>query len=118
MSDLEIFDRPLLASRRERAAARAVDHDFLLHRVAEDFAERLGAVRRQFPIVADLGAHHGIVGGRVKALPGVSMVVSVDRSWKLLAQCGAPRVSITVRPCDRACDVKSLTRSPRTATST
>jgi NADH dehydrogenase [ubiquinone] 1 alpha subcomplex assembly factor 5 len=88
MSEYEIFDRPLLALRRDRAAA----HDFLLQRVAEDFAERLGAIQRQFPTVVDLGAHNGVIGAKLKVLPGVSMVVSVEQSWRLLAQCASPRV--------------------------
>ncbi len=47
-SDHTIFDRPLLRRRRQRAAANAEAHDFLLRRVADDFAERLSIVRREF----------------------------------------------------------------------
>src|SRR5690606_19063825 len=58
----QLFDLKLLAQRRDRAAADAAAHDFLLQRVAEDFMVRLGAVQRQFPIAVDLGAHHGVLG--------------------------------------------------------
>ncbi|MFK5047872.1 hypothetical protein ACI4CD_29620, partial [Klebsiella pneumoniae] len=41
-----LFDRALLARRLDRAAPNAGHHDFLLDRVAEDFAERLSIVTR------------------------------------------------------------------------
>ena len=42
----DIFDRSLLVQRRNRVAATASAHDFLLARVAQDLFERLGAVQR------------------------------------------------------------------------
>lgn len=90
--DIQVFDRRLLASRRDRAAHVAGAHDFLLRRVAEDFAERLGAVNRHFASVLDLGAHHGVIGRRLRGLPGVAEVISMERAPRLLEQCGVPRV--------------------------
>jgi SAM-dependent methyltransferase len=87
-----IFDRALLTRRRNRIAAGASTVDFLLQRVAEDFVVRLGAVNRQFPLVLDLGAHHGVLGRHVGTLPGVQTVVSAELSPGLLAQCPPPRV--------------------------
>ncbi len=49
-----LFDRPLLRVRQQRAA-RAGPATFLLDRVAEDAAERLQAVLRQFNNAADIG---------------------------------------------------------------
>jgi SAM-dependent methyltransferase len=49
-----LFDRPLLRVRQQRAA-RAGPATFLLDRVAEDAAERLQAVLRQFDNAADIG---------------------------------------------------------------
>ena len=92
MSEHELFDRELLWRRRERVAAMADAHDFLLQRVAEDFSERLLAVHRKFETVVDLGAHHGVIARRLQSLPGVSTVVSVDHVWSYLEQCPAPRV--------------------------
>ena len=43
-----LFDSAQLARQRARAAARIGEHDFLLRRVAEDFAERLATVQRRF----------------------------------------------------------------------
>jgi NADH dehydrogenase [ubiquinone] 1 alpha subcomplex assembly factor 5 len=87
-----IFDRRLLTRRRDRTAAQLKDCDFLLQRVAGDIVERLGVVRRQFPVVLNLGAHHGLLGRRIRALTGVTMVIDADLSPRLLAQCPGARV--------------------------
>lgn len=91
-ADPHIFDRQLLRRRRERAAAGAAAHDFLLDAVAADLIERLGVIRRTFPVVLNLGAHHGLLGRRLRALPGVELVIDADASPALLAQCDGPRV--------------------------
>ncbi len=49
------FDRALLAKRQRRALALGAEA-FLLDRVAEDMAERLGAVLRTFSQAADIGS--------------------------------------------------------------
>ena len=91
-SDHDIFDRRLLVARRNRAAAGAERHEFLLARVADDLAERLGAINRTFPVAVDLGAHHGPLGRRLSGLPGIGLVVAAEAAGRLLAQCAAPRV--------------------------
>jgi NADH dehydrogenase [ubiquinone] 1 alpha subcomplex assembly factor 5 len=91
-SDHHIFDRGLLVRRRDRAAADAAAHEFLLARVADDFAERLSAIQRRFPVALDLGAYHGLVGRRLGQVPGLEMVISAEAAPRLLAQCAAPRV--------------------------
>lgn len=50
---IEIFDTRLARKRLARAAARPAD--FLLTRGADDIVERLGAVRRHFARIADVG---------------------------------------------------------------
>jgi len=79
-----IFDRALLARRRARAANSMASADFLLKAVAEDFADRLSMIKRDFDHAADLGAHTGLVADAVGALPNVGMVVRTDRSPELL----------------------------------
>jgi SAM-dependent methyltransferase len=54
MSGPLIFDRSLLRERRRRAQALGPE-DFLLMRVAEDFADRLASVSRRFGLAIDLG---------------------------------------------------------------
>ncbi|GLK70763.1 methyltransferase domain-containing protein [Ancylobacter dichloromethanicus] len=53
-SPLAVFDPLALARRRARARALGPE-TFLLERVAEDLVDRLGAVKRHFGTVADLG---------------------------------------------------------------
>ena len=88
----DIFDRRLARLRRDRFAVHAARHEFLLERVADDLAERLAAVRRSFPVVLDLGAHHGLLGRRIGRLPGVATVIDAEVSAGLLAQCSGLRV--------------------------
>jgi SAM-dependent methyltransferase len=79
-----VFDRTTLARHRDRAAAHAEQHDFLLARVAEDIADRVHAVNRSFPLAVDLGSHHGLVGRAIARVPAVGTVVFADPSWPML----------------------------------
>ena len=87
-----IFDRALLRRRRERHAAGAGAHDFLLRRVSEDLAERLAIVRRTFPLAVNLGAYNGAVSDAIRGLGGVERIINVESSPSLLAQCEGLRV--------------------------
>ena len=87
-----IFDRDLLLLRRERHAEEAPAHDFLLERVGEDFAERLSLIKRQFPLAANIGAHHGLLSRRLVGIGGIERVIDVDRSLRLLRRCNGWRV--------------------------
>ena len=89
----EIFDRPLLVRRRERFAAGAHAHDFLLHRVADDFADRLSLTQRTFSRGANLGAYHGVLSRRLRALPSVGEIIDVEASPSLAAQCDGPTIA-------------------------
>jgi NADH dehydrogenase [ubiquinone] 1 alpha subcomplex assembly factor 5 len=91
---IQIFDRTALMRHRDRISDRIGDHDFLLQRVADDIAERLSVVRRQFPTVLDLGAHHGVLGRRIASMPGVVRLISADLSPRLLAQAAGERVIV------------------------
>jgi SAM-dependent methyltransferase len=91
-SEHDIFDRALLVRRRDRVAADAARHDFLLARVADDLIERLAAIQRRFPVALNLGAYHGLIGRRLRQVPGVEMVIDAEAAPRLLAQCEGPRV--------------------------
>jgi SAM-dependent methyltransferase len=82
----QIFDRRLLVRRRDRAAAAATAHEFLLARVADDIVERLSAIQRRFPVVLNLGAAHGLFGRRLRQVPGIDLVIDAEGSPALLAQ--------------------------------
>lgn len=85
-----IFDRPLLARRRDRAAADAAAHDFLLARVAQDFAERIAIVNRTFTSGLNLDAHHGLLSRSLRPLSNVGTLVDADLSTRMLALCDGP----------------------------
>ncbi len=51
---VQIFDRSLQRRRYRRAMGRPLA-DFLLERVTQDFAGRLATIKRDFPIIADIG---------------------------------------------------------------
>lgn len=87
-----IFDRDLLVRRRDRASADAGRFEFLLDRAAEDICDRLSIVQRRFEKVAVIGAHHGLLGRRVRSLPNVAWVVETDSAPGMLARCDGPRV--------------------------
>lgn len=90
--DGRIFDRGLIARRRDRAAAHAGDHSFLLDRVADDFAERLAIVRREFPMALSIGAGHGVVARRLRRIDTLGVIFETELSPRLLAGCDGPRI--------------------------
>jgi NADH dehydrogenase [ubiquinone] 1 alpha subcomplex assembly factor 5 len=85
-----IFDRALLTHRRNRAAPNVAAHDFLLARVASDFAERLSIVQRTFTAGLNIDAHHGLLSRTLQALPNVGTITDADLAQNLLAQCSGP----------------------------
>ena len=85
-----IFDRPLLTGHRNRAAVNAAAHDFLLARVAEDFAERIAIVNRTFASGMNLDAHHGLLSRSLRTLANVGTLIDADLSTGMLAQCDGP----------------------------
>lgn len=91
-SDHIVFDRALVHRRRVRHGADLPRHEFLLRHVAEDLAWRLSVISRRFPIVVDLGAHHGVLARALAGLPGVEVMIHLDRSAALLEAIGGLRV--------------------------
>jgi SAM-dependent methyltransferase len=85
-----VFDRALLPARRARAEALG-PATFLIDRVADDLAERLGAVLRRFPVAVDLGTPTDAVRRVLAASGKVDAVVAVDRTtgagggWRIVA---------------------------------
>jgi NADH dehydrogenase [ubiquinone] 1 alpha subcomplex assembly factor 5 len=88
-----IFDSALLARRRTKIAAEATAHDFLLARVADDFAERLSIVKRTFTAGLNMEAHHGLLSRRLRGLPNVGAITDADPSPAMRAQCEGPTLA-------------------------
>jgi SAM-dependent methyltransferase len=75
MSHPVIFDRPLLRARRARAQMLGLA-TFLIEHAAEDFAERLSAVLRDFDLAADIGTPTDVVRRAIERRVGD--IVAVD----------------------------------------
>jgi malonyl-ACP O-methyltransferase BioC len=80
-----VFDRNLLRMRRDRAAARISGYDFLLRDVADRLMERLDVVRKEFPLVLDLGGGHGVLSEKLKERAGTEQVITTDVSFEMLS---------------------------------
>ena len=77
---MNVFDRRLLRRRRDRAAARPGDHDFLFREVAERLADRLDDVTRSFPLALDLGCRTGLLAPILGGRGGIGRLVQCDLS--------------------------------------
>jgi SAM-dependent methyltransferase len=87
-----IFDRALLRARRLRASEQG-GGNFLLDRAAEDLAERLAAVKRQFPLALDLGTPGDALGHAIKANGQIGNLVSAEPLAHLRTQDSGQRIS-------------------------
>ena len=72
-----IFDRALLRRRRARAAALGAV-TFLLDRVAEDMADRLATVLREFPVAVDLGTPTDALRRMLAASGKTKTIIALD----------------------------------------
>jgi SAM-dependent methyltransferase len=69
-----LFDRKLLRARRRRAIALG-EETFLVDQVAQEFAERLTAVKRQFALALDLGTLGGTLAKELVKTGQVGRVI-------------------------------------------
>jgi SAM-dependent methyltransferase len=77
MTPPRLFDRPLLRLRQQRARRLGVE-TFLLARVADDIAERLSVVMRDFPLAVDIGSPGMEVSRMLAARATASEVVALN----------------------------------------
>lgn len=85
---MQVFDRRAVRRNRDRAAPGWRTHDFLHKEMTERLVERLAEVRRDFPLVLDLGCYGGTLAPRLLAHRGVERVIQADFSPKM-ARCAA-----------------------------
>ena len=71
---IDVFDRAAVRRHRIRAAPNLGSHDFLVREIAERLTGRLDDVRRDFPVVLDLGHHRAVPAGRA----GIGRVLRCD----------------------------------------
>jgi SAM-dependent methyltransferase len=70
-----LFDRKLLLARRRRAIALGAE-TFLLDQVAQEFAERLTAVKRHFALALDLGTPNAALARTLSGSSQVSRIIA------------------------------------------
>jgi len=87
-----LFDRALHRKRLDRAAKGFAAADFLQTRVAEDVADRLAPIMRNFPVAANLSARNGALQASLGGTGKVGVLVEADLSPAMLAGRGGPRV--------------------------
>lgn len=75
---MRVFDRELLRRRRERARPGYGDFAFLEEEIAERLVERLGDIRRRFPLALEIGARCGALGRALRASGKVDTLVQSD----------------------------------------
>ncbi len=74
----QIFDRQLLARRRARAAAGFAEARFLYDEVGDRLVERLGEIKRNFPVAVNLGAMDGAFTGSLVGANGIQDVIELE----------------------------------------
>ena len=84
-----IFDRALHRKRLDRAARGFAQADFLQRRVAEDIAERLAPIMRDFSLGVELSARNGAL--RAALGDRVGLLIEADLSAGMLAGRGGAR---------------------------
>lgn len=90
-----IFDRGLHRKRLHRAAAGYAGADFLKRRAAQDVAERLEPIMRNFDVAVDLGARRGSFREALAesdAAARVGMLIETDLSPAMLSGGSGPRL--------------------------
>lgn len=80
-----VFDRSALRKRRDRAAGRFADFDFLVNEMTDRLVERLGDVRRRFGTTLVLGCHTGQVAEKLPQ-DQVGDVIQADLSEAMVKE--------------------------------
>jgi SAM-dependent methyltransferase len=92
MTSIEVFDRRLLRQRRDRAAKNIGNFDFLFVETAELLMERLAVVKKNFPLVLDLGSAQGKLAALLQQRSGTAQVICMDTSFEMVRQAGSTAV--------------------------
>ncbi|MDE2230076.1 MAG: methyltransferase domain-containing protein [Alphaproteobacteria bacterium] len=101
---MRVFDARALRRHRARAARLGLNAEFLFERAAADLAERLGEIRRRFPVALDFGCRGGVMARALDGDGGVERLISADPSEALARR--APRPAVVL-------DLEALPFAPR-----
>lgn len=90
--EMTVFDRRLVRARRNRAAPKFGEFDFLFREVADRLADRLLDITREFPMALELGCHDGglqrILAGRGQ----IETLIQCDLSERMVARADGPAI--------------------------
>lgn len=91
-----LFDRDLLRRRRNRAAARLADYNFLVRRAFDDICDRVESITRDFGRAAVLGGGPGLADELMARPAGgkLDWLVSADLSPKVAATLDRPALAL------------------------
>jgi NADH dehydrogenase [ubiquinone] 1 alpha subcomplex assembly factor 5 len=82
------FNRRLLRLRRDRAALRFSEFDFLFVEAAERLVERLDIIKRGFPLALDLGGHDGALARALAGRGGIENLFTSDLALRMVERTG------------------------------
>jgi NADH dehydrogenase [ubiquinone] 1 alpha subcomplex assembly factor 5 len=87
-----VFDRRILRRRRARAAPALHGFDFLIREAAQRLLERLGDVRRAFPLGLELGCHTGQLAAVLRDNAQTGQLLQADLSYDMVRHAPGPRL--------------------------
>jgi NADH dehydrogenase [ubiquinone] 1 alpha subcomplex assembly factor 5 len=73
-----VFDRATVRRRRDRVAAGLDGVDFLIRAAASRLVERLGDIRRRFPLAVELGCHTGQLAQALAGSGQIGQLIQCD----------------------------------------
>ena len=109
---LRIFDPRAVRRHRARALRLGLGAEFLFERAAAELAERLGEMKRRFPMALDLGCRSGLMAHALDGRGGIDRLVSVDPSEALAHRAPRPAVVVDVEALPFALRSFDLVLSP------
>jgi SAM-dependent methyltransferase len=87
-----LFDRHVLRLRRARVAPALHGVDFLIREAALRLVERLGDVRRAFPLALELGCHTGQLGAALRGNAQIGQLIQTDLAYGMVRQAEGARL--------------------------
>jgi SAM-dependent methyltransferase len=87
-----VFNRRVLRLRRGRVAPALHGFDFLIREAALRLVERLGDVRREFPLALELGCHTGQLAAALHGNAQLGQLIQADLSCDMVRRAHGPRL--------------------------
>lgn len=89
----EIFDRKSVKLHRDRAVKNLNKYDFLLCEITRMLGDRLSDIRRNFPLVLDVGCHTGQIANLLEDSVKIETILQCDLSEQMVRQTDGLRIT-------------------------